>query len=87
MVNFGPPTGPEQAGQRPAIIIQQDTLTEDYVTVIVIPLTTNKKRLALPTTLLLEAGEAGLDKDSVVLCNQVQVRGKARLLSHRHANS
>ena len=26
------------------------------------------------------SGEAGLDKDSIALCHQIQVRGKARLL-------
>jgi mRNA interferase MazF len=81
MVDFGPPSGPEQAGLRPAIIIQDDALTAAYVTVIVLPITTNLRRLSLPTTLLLNADEGGLPQDSVVLCHQIQVRGKARLVS------
>ena len=79
MVDFGPPSGPEQAGERPAVVLQDDTLNDALVTTILIPLTTNLKRLALPTTVMLPAGEAGLSKDSVALCHQIQVRGKARL--------
>jgi mRNA interferase MazF len=81
-VDIGPPSGPEQAGQRPAILFQEDVFTPALTTVIVLPLTTNLKRLSLPTTVLIPAGEGGLQQDSVVLCHQVQVRGKARLL-HR----
>ena len=79
MVDFGPATGPEQAGIRPAIILQNDDLGQVFATTIVVPLTTNLRRLSLPTTLLLNAGEGGLPRDSVALCYQVQVRGKARL--------
>lgn len=81
LVEFGEPSGPEQSGRRPAIVLQDDALLDALVTVIVIPLTTNTRRLALPTAVLLPAGEAGLPQDSVALCHQIQVRGKARLLS------
>src|SRR5690348_15730171 len=80
MVDFGSPTGPEQSGERPAIVMQHDDLTPAFVTVIVVPLTTNLKRLSLPTTRLIPGGEGGLDRDSVALCHQIQVRGKVRLL-------
>jgi len=81
MVDFGHPSGPEQAGQRPAVLLQEDVFTHALTTVIVLPLTTNLKRLSLPTTLRIPAGEGGLLQDSVLLCHQIQVRGKARLLS------
>jgi len=81
LVDFGQPSGPEQAGKRPAIIMQADDITAEAATVIVIPLTTNMKRLAMPSSRLLPAGEAGQDRESVVLCHQMQVRGKTRLLS------
>lgn len=80
MADFGPPAGPEQAGKRPALIMQDDTLTPLYTTVIVVPLTTNLRRLSYPTTVLIPANEGGLPSDSAALCHQVQVRGKARLL-------
>ena len=81
MVDFGDPTGPEQAGIRPAIVLQDDALNQDLITSIVIPLTSKTKRLAIPTTVFFPAGEAGLARDSVALCHQVQVRGRARFLS------
>lgn len=78
LTDFGEPSGPKQAGKRPAIIFQDNSLTPGLSTVVVIPLTTNLKRLALPSTVQVAATETGLDKDSVVLCHQIQVRGKAR---------
>ncbi|MDQ2686398.1 MAG: type II toxin-antitoxin system PemK/MazF family toxin, partial [Armatimonadota bacterium] len=81
MTDFGEPSGPEQAGLRPAIVMQDDLLTPVLTTVIVVPLTTNLKRLTLPPTLLFHAGEGGLPQDSVALYYQIQVRGKVRLLS------
>jgi mRNA-degrading endonuclease toxin of MazEF toxin-antitoxin module len=41
-------------------------------------LTTNLRRLSLPWNLLVLAGEGGLPRDSVALCNQVQVKSKPR---------
>src|SRR5688500_7483892 len=79
MADFGRPRGPEQVGVRPAIILKEEQIIQDYVTVILIPLTTNVKRSTMPSTVLLNAGEGGLPKDSIVLCHQVQVLGKARL--------
>lgn len=81
LVNFGDPSGPEQAGVRPAIVLQNDLLNPYVETSIVVPLTTKTKRLTIPTTVFLPAGEAGLPEDSVALCHQVQVRGKVRFLS------
>lgn len=81
MVDFGPPMGPEQAGRRPAIILQDDAISPALTTVIVLPLTTNLKTADLPTTVRIPAGVGGLPKESVALCHQIQVRGKARLLA------
>jgi mRNA interferase MazF len=81
MVDFGVPSGPEQSGERPAIVLQDTALISALTTVIVLPLTTNLKRLSLPTTRIIPAGEGGLPQDSVALCHQIQVRGKVRLLS------
>ena len=61
--------------------MQDDDLISALTTVLVIPLTTNLKRLSLPTTVLISKGNAGLDHDSVALCHHLQVRGKAGLIS------
>lgn len=80
MVDFGDPTGPEQAGRRPAIILPADPVTASLPTVLVVPLTTNLKRLAIPWAVRVDAGDGGLPRDSAALCHQLQVRGKIRLL-------
>jgi mRNA interferase MazF len=80
-VDFGPPMGPEQAGVRPAIILQDDAISPALRTVIVLPLTTNLKTAGLPSTVRIASGIGGLPKESVALCHQIQVRGKIRLLS------
>jgi mRNA interferase MazF len=80
MVDFGPPAGPEQAGLRPAVIMQDNALSPALTTVLVVPLTTNLRRLQAQPTVLLEAGEAELPRDSVALCFQLQARGKTRLV-------
>jgi len=58
LVDFGDPTGPEQAGRRPGVVFQHDDLTAGLTTVLVIPLTTNLRRLDLECTALIAAGEA-----------------------------
>ena len=81
MIDFGQPSGPEQAGIRPGLVLQEDSLTPAISTVIVVPMTTNLARMQFATSVRVHAGEAGLSKDSVVLCHQVQARGKARFLT------
>ena len=66
MVDFGLPSGPEQAGVRPAVILQEDALNQTLVTTVVVPLTTNPRRLSIATTLVLNAGEGGLPKDCLL---------------------
>ena len=71
LVDFGTPSGPEQAGIRLAIVLQEDNLNQNLETSLVIPLTSKTKRLSIPTTVFFPAGESGLTQDSVALCHQV----------------
>ena len=72
--------GREQNGTRPSIIVQINAFNEGLDTVIVIPTTTNLKRLAINSSVLINRGEGGLDEDSVALCNQIRVIDKVRLV-------
>src|SRR5580700_4391756 len=78
--NLDPVTGSEQGGTRPVLIVSRDALNANAPVVIVVPLTSreNKKRL-YPTHVEIPAGEAGLSKNSVVLCEQVRALSKNRL--------
>ncbi len=80
LVNLDPTKGSEQAGIRPIIIFQENTLSKFTSTVITIPLTTNLRRAALPTCFLLSSGQGGLSQDSVALCHQLRVLDKTRLI-------
>jgi mRNA interferase MazF len=77
--DLNPTRGSEQAGVRPVIIFQTDRLNEFTSTVLAIPLTTNLRRAALPSCLLIHHGEGGLASDSVALCHQMRVIDKTRL--------
>jgi mRNA interferase MazF len=80
LANLDPTTGSEQAGTRPIIIFQQSTLSQFTSTIITIPFTTNLRRSALPTCLLISGGQGGLSQDSVALCHQLRVLDKSRLI-------
>jgi mRNA interferase MazF len=69
----------EQLGRRPAIIFQTDDLSA-FTTVVIIPLTTQLKRAGFPNTVLIPAGEAGQDHDSVALCHQIRALDRRRLI-------
>jgi mRNA interferase MazF len=58
MVSLDPIRGSEQAGTRPALILQNDSINRFTTTVIAIPLTTNLSRADLPSALLIPQGEA-----------------------------
>jgi mRNA interferase MazF len=80
MANLSPTRGSEQAGVRPVLTFQNDLLNKFTTTVLAIPLTTNLRRASLPSCVLVSQSEGGLASDSVVLCHQLRVLDKARLL-------
>ena len=64
----------------PQVVIQDDAINHSRVnTVVVCALTTNIKRANLPGNVLLEAGEANLVKQSIVVVSQVSTVRKAQL--------
>jgi mRNA interferase MazF len=80
LADLNPTQGSEQAGIRPAIIFQNDIVSQFSTTTIAIPLTTNLRRAALPICLSIEQGNGGLTQDSVALCFQMRVLDKNRLI-------
>ena len=79
LANLNPTRGSEQAGTRPVLIFQNDVINKYTTTVLAIPFTTNLRRAALPSCLLVPKGEGGLTNDSVALCHQLRVLDKIRL--------
>jgi mRNA interferase MazF len=80
MVSLDPVRGSEQAGTRPALILQSDAINRFTSTVLALPLTTNLRRAALPSSVLIRQGDGGLPADSVVLCHQARALDKVRLI-------
>ncbi len=70
-----------QAGVRhPQVVVQDDALNHSRIeTVVVCALTSNLKRAKLPGNVLLDAGEGGLRKQSVVEVSKVSAIAQAQL--------
>ena len=71
--------GSEQAGVRPVLIFQNDTISRFTTTVLAIPFTTNLRRASLPSCVRLSKNEGGLTNDSVALCHQLRALDQMRL--------
>lgn len=66
------PQGSEPGYQRPFVVIQNNIYNQSRInTVVVCALTTNLQRAKAPGNVLLEAGEGGLSKASVVNVSQI----------------
>lgn len=72
----------EQGGIRPVIIIQNDVGNKYSPTVIVLPITSEIKKINLPTHCILhKTKKNGLDVDSMVLAEQIRVIDKSRIMN------
>jgi mRNA interferase MazF len=77
--NLNPVIGSEQGGVRPVLILQNDIGNKYSPTTIVAAITSKIKKAKLPTHVELEAGKFDLEKDSVILLEQVRTIDKRRL--------
>lgn len=77
--DLSPVVGSEQGGIRPVIIIQNDIGNKYSPTVIVAAITSQINKAKLPTHVEISSEEYGLNKDSVVLLEQIRTLDKRRL--------
>nr|WP_269635014.1 type II toxin-antitoxin system PemK/MazF family toxin [Thermosinus carboxydivorans] len=77
--NLSPVVGSEQGGHRPVLIIQNDVGNKYSPTVIVAAITSQISKAKLPTHVEISAKQFSLDKDSVVLLEQLRTIDKRRL--------
>jgi mRNA interferase MazF len=80
LVDLNPVVGTEQAGIRPALVIQMDKANAASPHTIIIPFTTKIREVKLPSHVKIPAGVAGLAEQSVLLCEQIRVIDKRRLV-------
>jgi len=76
----GAPNESHSGVTHPHVIIQDNVINRSRVdTLVVCALTTNMKRAKSPGNVLLEAGEANLPKQSIVVVSQVSTVNKSQL--------
>ena len=77
--DLSPVIGSEQGGIRPILVIQNDIGNKYSPTIIAAAITSKLNKAKLPTHIELSANIYGLEKDSVVLLEQIRTLDKKRL--------
>ncbi len=77
--DLSPVVGSEQGGIRPVLIVQNDIGNRYSPTVIAAAITSQKDKNDLPTHIKVSASGCGLQRDSIVLLEQVRTIDKKRL--------
>ena len=78
-VTLEEPSGSGPGYPHPHVVIQENVINHSRIqTVVVCALTTNLKRAKSPGNVLLDAGEANLEKQSVVVVSQVSTIHKTQ---------
>ncbi|MBC7342433.1 MAG: type II toxin-antitoxin system PemK/MazF family toxin [Clostridia bacterium] len=76
---LNPVVGSEQGGTRPVLIIQNDIGNQFSPTTIVLAITSQISKAKLPTHVEVDAKRSHLDRDSVILAEQIRTIDKSRL--------
>ncbi len=77
--DLSPVVGSEQGGIRPVLIVQNDVGNKYSPTVIASAITSQINKAKLPTHIEIKANEYGLQKDSVILLEQIRTIDKKRI--------
>ncbi|MBM7855361.1 mRNA interferase MazF [Desulfohalotomaculum tongense] len=78
--DLSPVVGSEQGGTRPVLILQNDIGNQYSPTTIVAAITSQIAKAKLPTHVEISGEISGLNRDSVVLLEQIRTIDKSRLL-------
>lgn len=77
--DLSPVVGSEQGGVRPVLVVQNDVGNKYSPTVIAAAVTSKINKAKLPTHIELPSNTYGLQKDSVILLEQIRTLDKRRL--------
>lgn len=80
--DLNPVVGSEQGGVRPVLVIQNDIGNKYSPTIIVAAITSKIEKAKLPTHIEITAKATNLEKDSVILLEQIRTIDKKRLQRH-----
>jgi mRNA interferase MazF len=79
-VYLDPSVGREQAGNRPALIMSDETFNRNMEVVTVLPITSHRPgRTVYPNEVLLTVEESGLDVESIVMAHQIRTISQNRI--------
>ena len=78
-VSLDPSVGREYMKTRPCLVVQSDLLNKYSQVTIVAPITGAENAKPGPTYVHVQKGEAGLPKDSLVVCHQLRTVDESRL--------
>lgn len=76
---LNPVIGSEMGSVRPVLVITNNIANEHTPTVTITPLTTQINEEKLPTHVKINAESSGLDKDAIILVEQIRTIDKSRL--------
>jgi mRNA interferase MazF len=77
--DLSPVVGSEQGGIRPVLIVQNDVGNRYSPTVIAAAITSWRDKAKLPTHITLASQSAGLNRESIILLEQIRTLDKSRL--------
>lgn len=80
--DLSPVVGSEQGGVRPVLIVQNNIGNHYSPTVIVAAITARISKPKMPTHVAIKAHHTGIEKDSVILLEQIRTIDKQRLKDH-----
>ncbi|MFV0560232.1 MAG: type II toxin-antitoxin system PemK/MazF family toxin [Enterococcus sp.] len=77
--DLSPVVGSEQGGTRPVLVIQNNLGNHFSPTIIVAAITAKMAKPKLPTHIGIKANGTGIERDSVILLEQIRTIDKSRL--------
>jgi mRNA interferase MazF len=82
-IDFGPRVGSALADRHPCVVVQNDIFNRSAIqTTVVCLITSNLTRAKAPGNVLLQKGDGGLSKSSVVNVSQILTVDKAELVDY-----
>jgi mRNA interferase MazF len=81
--DLSPVVGSEQGGLRPVLIIQNQVGNLHSKTVIVAAITSKTEKITIPTHIYINDKKCGLEKESLVLLEQIRTVDRLRLSDYR----
>lgn len=81
LADLDPGRGSEQRGTRPVLVLQNNTGNKFSPTIIIAPITGSRSKSRLPTHVMINQEISGLEKDSLVLLEQLRAIDKERLIT------